>query len=109
MFEQFSDGYCPECMLNDKKVPMMLNTGDLWECPECRLQATSGSVGTFVLLRKRGTGQLSTSMTKATDNVIGWLLDKAQKGSSLRKCFSPEGSGFDSEEELRQFLKNEVK
>ena len=110
MYDEFSDGYCPECLLDDKKIPMVINRGDLWECPECHLQACGGGgAAPFVIMRIRGTGQLIPEGKKATDHICGCILDRAQKGLTTRHRYSPDGTGFDSEEDLRQFLKNEVK
>ena len=56
MFDQFSDGYCPECQLKNEMRDMILNDSDFWECPVCHLQARSGG-GFFVLLRTSGNGR----------------------------------------------------
>jgi hypothetical protein len=100
MFDQFNDGYCPQCLLAEKQEAMILNDHDFWECPACRLQARS-SGGMFVLLRTRGEGHLKD--TKATDTVMGWVLCRARKTNSLET-----GEDFKNESELRQFLANEV-
>lgn len=97
MFDQFSDGYCPQCLLNSKRTDMILNTNDFWECPTCRLQARGGG-GVFVVLRTRGKGSLKD--TKATKRVIGWFLGKAKSDDLL----SPDSSPVKNEADLREFL-----
>lgn len=97
MFDQFSDGYCPQCLLDSKRTDMILNTDDFWECPTCQLQARSGG-GAFVILRIRGKGSLKD--TKASQCVSGWFLRKA-KNDDLR---SPDSFPVKSEAELREFL-----
>ena len=97
MFEQYSDGYCPECLLNNQMVPMVLNKNDSWECPECHLQATK--IGCFfALLHVRGKGILKTM--KATDNVCGMILTKTTSSDTLLA----EATGFRKEQDLRDFL-----
>jgi len=56
MFDQFSDGYRPECLLKNEMRDMILNDSDFWEYPVCHLQACSGG-GFFMLLRTRGNGR----------------------------------------------------
>jgi hypothetical protein len=98
MFDQFSDGYCPECLLADRKVTMILNRSDFWECPECRLRAHTASLNMFALLRERGAGRLKE--TRATDHVVGFVLTRAD----AKDYFSADSSGFKSEQELRLFF-----
>lgn len=78
MFDPFSDGYCPQCLLDDRKVPMQLNVNNFWECPVCHLQAMAR--GIFTILRTRGSGKWSPRVagTKATDEIIGSVLTKLE-------------------------------
>lgn len=78
---------------------MILNRSDFWECPACRLQAHSGSMGMFAVLNERGVGNLKT--TKATDQIVGWVLTRAMPSEHGVRADS---SGFSSEEEFRQYL-----
>ena len=65
----------------------------------CRLQAHSGSMGMFAVLNKRGVGSLKT--TKATDQIVGWMLTRAMPTEHGVRADS---NGFSSEEEFRQYL-----
>jgi len=103
MFDEFSDGYCPQCMLDNQRVDMVLNMSDFWECPKCRLQAHSASPMMFAILRERGTGKLRKE--KATSQVSGCVLTKARVDAWYRA----DSSGFPDEEALRRFLREEVK
>jgi hypothetical protein len=96
MFDKFSDGYCPQCLLDDERREMLLNSDDYWECPACHLQARGGS-GMFVLLRTRGKGRLKT--TKATDYVNGWVLCRADLNDQLKN-----GDSFKDLSDLRNFV-----
>ncbi len=102
MFDSFSDGYCPQCLLDDQNTPMAQNTRDFWECPTCRLQARSGG-GVLVILRTRGDGRLRENNTKATSFVVGWFLGKADSDDPFHGS-----SPFDNEAELREFLSTQV-
>jgi len=100
MFDQFSDGYCPQCLLENERREMIENNKDFWECPVCHLQARSDG-GMFVLLRTRGEGHLKD--TKATATIMGWVLCRAKKTNPFET-----GEDFKHESELRQFLADEV-
>lgn len=99
---QYCDGYCPQCLLEGEHFEMLLNTGDFWECPFCRLQAHSCITGMFALLRERGLRQLKD--TRATNRIVGWVLTKVDP----EDIFSAAVSGFTSKSELREFLTSEV-
>lgn len=100
MFDQFSDGYCPQCLLDNERREMLLNGDDFWECPTCHLQARNGG-GMFVLLRTRGKGRLKSS--KATDFVGGWVLCRAELEDQYKT-----GEDFKDESALRAFLTKNV-
>lgn len=102
MFDKYSDGYCPQCMLDNKMVSMMLNLDDLWECPECRLQAHNCSAFFIAIMRKRGKGELKRH--KATDHVRGIILTRAAADDQ----FGVDSSGFGDENDLRVYLNKEV-
>lgn len=78
---------------------MILNMDDFWECPTCRLQAHTATEATVALLPTRGSSQLKD--TKATARILGWYLTKADP----KAIFKADPSGFDTEEDLREFLK----
>ena len=99
MFDKFSDGLCPQCLLDGARTPMRLNHDDLWECPTCRLLAI-GNQFCFILQRSRGSGL--TSATEATGFVHGLVLMASQKTDATR------GLSLDTEEQLRRFLAGDV-
>ena len=98
MFDEFSDGYCPQCLLEDQRVAMKLNDVDFWECPDCHLQAHSRSSGMFAIMRTRG-NCTDFRYEVATKFVNGWVLSQA----AAEAPYKPEG-GFGCEEDLRTFL-----
>ena len=102
MFDEFNDGFCPECMLKGKQTGMILNGGDFWECPDCHLQAHSAAWGFLAILRTRGRGDFKT--TKATEHVDGVNLAKVGVGEHWNKI---EGV-IRSEEDLKSYLEREV-
>jgi len=102
MFDRFSNGYCPQCMLDGNRFMMQLNDKELWECPECHLQAHTATAGMFAVLRERGTGKLEE--LRATDRVVGRILTKADAEDQTQA----DTSGFKMEAELRAFLEKEV-
>lgn len=102
MFDNFSDGYCPECLLKDAHVEMLLNRRDYWECPTCRLQAAGGGPG-FMVLRERGKGQYKSYRVAASEHVTGALITR----QSADDPFESDGA-FQDEAEFREFLEKEV-
>jgi hypothetical protein len=102
MFEPYSDGYCPQCLLEEQKVAMQLNGEDFWECPQCQLQANSIMPGFFALLPLRAkSGQLKQA--KATDQIEGWAICPAETASP----YFPRPEIF-SEAQLKAFLSSVV-
>ena len=102
MFDQFSDGYCPQCMLDGNQVVMILNKMDFWECPQCQLQAHTASAGMFALLKERGNGQLKVQ--EASKYVVGYVLTNVKDDDE----FAASSEGFRSREDLQAFLEHEV-
>jgi hypothetical protein len=86
MLAQFSDGFCPECLLKGKHSPMALNDADLWECSLCRLQANTAKQGMFTILSTRGSGEIKSGKTAqvATAKVSGWVLAREEDIPSER-------------------------
>jgi Zn ribbon nucleic-acid-binding protein len=103
MFDEFSDGYCPQCFLDDKKIPLVQNNMDFWECPECRLQCHTCTLSVLSIMRKRGDGRLNDIL--AIDWVKRCILSRADKNVITLS----DGSTFKNEQELRDFLLSEVK
>lgn len=103
MFDNYSDGYCPQCALNNEVVEMLLNRGDYWECPVCHLQA-AGSKASFMILLERGAGYFKNHKVSATEYIVGAFVTK----QSSEDPFESDGS-FQDEEDLRSFIENDVK
>jgi len=104
MFSALNDGYCPQCLLDNKKNELLLNDLDFWECPECHLQCHTASMSILSIMRNRGEGHLSKE-TKASEWVKSYTLSRSDK-EHFRKS---DGSIFKNEQELRDFILNEVK
>jgi hypothetical protein len=54
MFNKYSDGYCPQCLLEEHEIPLFVNNIDFWECPVCRLQCHSCTFSVLSIMRERG-------------------------------------------------------
>ena len=102
MFDHYSDGYCPQCALNNQEIAMRLNRDDYWECPVCRLQA-AGSGASFMILRERGTGDFKGDPVLATEYVTGSFVTR----QSADDPWESDG-WFKNEAEFRHFIDNEV-
>ena len=98
MFDQVNDGYCPQCLLEDKRVELMINADDIWECPECYLQIHNCNFFFMAVMHERGQGDLRN--ISAVGRVRGKILTKA----SVKDDFKADTSGFRSEEDFRSFL-----
>jgi hypothetical protein len=93
MFDRFTDGFCPQCLLDDRQEDMFLNKHDYFECPVCRLQARKGN-GIFIILTERGEGRLRS--TKAS----GWILESSLFKSTSPDIFIEHPRPFQSEEDF---------
>jgi len=71
------DGYCPESMLEGKKVEMKLNEDDFWESIETGLQMTVFPPFATIL-RWRGKGNFRESSEVASNTINGLILTEAQ-------------------------------
>ncbi len=58
MYDEYNNGLCPQCMLEDKSVELIVNAIDLWECTICRLQMHNSNPLFMVVMRTRGNGNL---------------------------------------------------
>jgi rubredoxin len=103
MFDNYSDGYCPQCALEEKRVEMLLNQADYWECPVCHLQAAGGGAS-FMILRGRGNGEIKEPRVGATAHVSGAFVTKQSAEDPLDS-----DGWFEDEAQLRDFLDNEVR
>ncbi|MCX8492981.1 MAG: hypothetical protein ORN23_01965 [Chthoniobacterales bacterium] len=99
MFEEFSDGLCPHCLLSEKDNPMRINRRDNWECPECHLCAVSPKP-LFIVRKKKGMGNFRETVTLATEKVAGFQLCIEGPNGYLEDDYTP----VKSEDELRDFL-----
>ena len=102
MFDKFSDGYCPQCLLDDQHIPLMVNQLDFWECPHCRLQCVSDGVSVLSIIRERGEGRLKDI------SAPEWVKRFTLSRSKVNDISESDGSVFSGEEELREFIQNEV-
>lgn len=102
MFDTINDGLCPQCLLGERSVALVINADDIWECPECRLQLHNCNFFFMAVMRQRGTGNLKN--INAPGHVHGKVLTKA----SMKDEYKAEPSGFKDEGDFRDFLENEV-
>ena len=104
MFDGFSNGYCPQCALDDRQVAMLLNMSDYWACPVCHLQA-AGSGAYFMILRKRGEDVPTSSRSPRL--ATGHIRRAPILKQSAEDQFTPDGR-FQDEADLCAFLENDV-
>lgn len=103
MFSNLNDGYCPQCLLDDKKIDLKLNFSDFWECNVCNLQLCV-IPPLAIVLRFRGKGEFRKNPTLGTENIVGVILAKADKN----KFYLDKGL-INKQAEFEKYLKNEVK
>jgi len=103
MFDNYNDGYCPQCALQDQEIEMALNREDYWECPVCRLQAAGGG-GRFMILRQRGSGEFKSERVVATSHIVGAYVC----AQSAEDPLASDGKYLD-EAAFRTFLEREVR
>ncbi|OQB73432.1 MAG: hypothetical protein BWX92_03353 [Deltaproteobacteria bacterium ADurb.Bin135] len=99
MFDQVNDGYCPQCLLDSRRVALMINADDIWECPDCNLQLHNCNFFFMAVMRRRGHGDLKN--ISAVGRVRGKILTKA----AVEDEFNADTSGFRSEDDFKSFLK----
>lgn len=103
MFDDYSDGYCPQCALQDQETEMQLNCGDYWECPVCHLQAAGGG-GRLMILRQRGTGEFKKERIGASEHIVGAYVC----AQSTEDPLESDGK-YMNEVAFRAFLDHEVR
>ena len=103
MFDDYNDGYCPQCALQDQEIEMVLNCGDHWECPSCHLQAAGGG-GRFMILRLRGSGEFKSERVVAISHIVGAYVC----AQSAEDPLASDGKYMD-EAAFRAFLEHEVR
>lgn len=99
MFIAYSDGFCPQCLLEGRDAAMHLNCQDLWECPHCHLQAAGGA-GSFMILNERGNGNFKPGPTSATDYIVGAFINREREDDPMQS-----DGPFASESQFREFIK----
>ena len=103
MFNELNDGYCPQCLLKDKRISLVINAGDLWECPECRLRLHNCNFFFMAVMRERGVGDLKGI------NALGHVRGKVLTKASPEDEFKADPAGFKDEDDFKAFLEGEVK
>jgi rubredoxin len=103
MFDDYNDGLCPQCALQEKGIEMLLNSGDYWECPVCHIQAAGGG-GRFMILRERGSGEFKSERVGATGHIVGAYVC----AQSAEDPLASDGKYID-EAAFRAFLEHEVR
>jgi formylglycine-generating enzyme required for sulfatase activity len=102
MFDQYTDGACPQCRLVGEHALMRMNEQGFWECPSCHLQAHTAFGNRLTIMRQRGAGRLTLVLAAP-------FVSCCQLARSDREAWHRiEGAGFHSESELREFLLCEV-
>ena len=71
MFSIFYEGYCPQCLLEDQKIELVLNDIDQFECPQCHLQVNLSSPLYAMICTYRTKGRLKSNGPKATEHTGG--------------------------------------
>lgn len=97
-------GYCPECLFtNKKRVSMLLNSSDYFECPECSLQILNYIPSKIAsILPIRGKGNIKDDYYKSEVWMKNYILSKA----NLEKGYAePELTYFETVDELKTYLK----
>jgi len=97
-----NDGYCPQCLLDNRRVELMINADDIWECPDCNLQLHNCNFFFMAVMRKRGHGDLKN--ISSVGRVRGKILTKA----SVEDEYKADTSGFKNEDDFRFFLNNDL-
>ena len=77
---------------------MLLNQDDFWECPSCHLQAM-GSQSSFMILRKRGSGDFKSYKVTASKYIVGALMTKESQEEPYQSC-----GAFQDENDFLTFI-----
>lgn len=100
MFQPFTDGFCPQCLLDEERPQLRLNSSDLLECPQCKLQALVG-VGRLILLRSRGKSDFKPG-ARQPEISGSFLCAEDEPGAVITGADNP--VSITSEESLRRWL-----
>ena len=103
MFDDYNDGCCPQCALQDQERELLLNRDDYWECRDCHLQVSGGG-GRCMILRQRGSGQFKSERIGAREHIVGAYVCAQSPEDPL----SSDGKHMD-EAAFRAFLEHEVR
>lgn len=97
-----TNGYCPQCFFIDKKkVSMLVNSSDYFECPRCKLQILNYAPSKIAaILPTRGKGKIfSTECSEIW--IKNYTISKAKV---VANSIEPELSFFYSIKELKSYL-----
>jgi hypothetical protein len=92
----YIDDICPVC---HPEQSLLLNTGDLFECPSCHLQIGFVGFPVAALLAVRGEGKFRETKTTVPPHFQGSLLAKAKSRTVL-----PSDNIIQTREEIEEFL-----
>jgi hypothetical protein len=100
--EIYFDGYCPESLLQGKKVNMRLNEDDFWES-----EATGLQISVFppfaCILRWRGKGRFRQSSAVASQTLSGLIMTTAQTAEG-KEIFPDEKNLIENQFDLTWYL-----
>jgi hypothetical protein len=101
--DQFWDGYCPESLLNGKKVRMRLNHWDFFESDETGLQICVLRGVQAIILNFRGKGKFRSIPDYADEIVNGELLSPQ---NSDKPPFNNPTELFHGSDEIENYIKS---
>ena len=106
MFDHLNNGYCPQCLLEDKYIELQSTHDIVYECKNCNLQLEQNYMGPegvgAIILKKRGKGEFQKNpeygWTKGGRIILRALLRTDEESTRI----------LTSEKELREYIENEV-
>jgi len=99
----FWDGYCPESLLNGKKVRMRLNRWDFYESEETQLQICVLRGVQAIILNFRGEGKFRSTPDYADEIVNGEILSPQ---NTDKQPFNNPSEIFSDSEEIENYIKS---
>lgn len=97
------NGYCPESLLNGKKVRMRLNHWDFFESEETRLQISVLSGVQAIILNFRGEGKYRSTPSFADEVENGEILSPQ---NTDRPPFNKQTTVFQDSHEIERYIKS---
>ena len=108
MYNNLNNGYCPQCLLEDKYIVLQLQSNHdiLFECKNCNLQLEMNYVGPnevgAIILKNRGKGEFQKNpkheVIKGRRIILRSLLRTDESSTRI----------LTGEKELREYIENEV-